>query len=76
MNRTISQELKTRYVDVEGFAKELYVGTSVVYRLIKLRQIPVRKLFSPRTRRTYILIDAQQALAVLEHKYGRGTNSL
>jgi hypothetical protein len=66
----MNQQPKTRYVTVDEFAKELCVGTFVVYRLIKLRQIPVRKLFSPRTRRTYVLIPLQQALAALQRKYG------
>lgn len=65
---------KTRYMDVTEFARELCVGRTVVYKLIRLRQIPVRKLFIQR--RTHILIDVEQALAVLERKYGRGTNAL
>jgi len=45
-----------RYMDVPEFAIELCVGTSVVYKLIRLHQIPVRKLWSGR--KTYTFIDA------------------
>jgi hypothetical protein len=66
--------MKTRYVGVDEFAKELCVGTSVVYKLIKLRQIPVRKLWSGR--KTYTFIDAPRALAELERRYGRDANGI
>ena len=65
---------KTRYMDVNEFAKELCVGPAVVYKLIRLRQIPVRRLFIGR--RTHILIPVERARAVLERKHGRGTNAL
>jgi hypothetical protein len=74
MNDTTNQEPKNRYVDVDEFAKVLCTEPATVYKLIRLRQIPVRKLFSGR--RTYILIDAQQALAVLERKYGRDAHGI
>jgi hypothetical protein len=63
-----------RYMNVNEFSKELCVGPSIVYKLIRLRQIPVRKLFIGG--RTHIMIPVDQALAMLERNHARDAHAI